>query len=114
MNHKKLNKIFRYAIFVSFVTFFALYLSQSTGYFEYRNSKKVALTNKQIEQFEQDVAAGKDVSVEDYLKSQEKQYNNAVSQAGLTISYGIENAFNESMNALFKMLSEAMESSASS
>ena len=63
MKHKKLNKIFRYSILVSFVTFFALYLSQSTGYFEYRNSKKVALTNEQIEKFENDVKEGKNIDL---------------------------------------------------
>ena len=46
-----------------------LYLSQSTGYFEYRNSKKVALTNKQIEKFEQDVKEGKNVDIENYIES---------------------------------------------
>ena len=104
----------RIVFLIFFFLFMILYSMQAAGYNEYSQNKKNMLTAEQIEQFEQDVAAGKDVGVEDYLKSQEKQYNNAVSQAGLTISYGIENAFNESMNALFKMLSEAVESSASS
>lgn len=84
---------------------------QAAGYNEYNQNRKRMLTEKEILKFEQDIEEGKDVSVTQYLKSQEKQYNNALSKVGLRISYGIEKAFNESMNAIFKMLSEAMESS---
>ncbi len=84
---------------------------QASGYNEYSQNKKKMLTDQQINAFERDISEGKDVSAEDYLKANEKNYNNAVSKAGLTISYGIEKAFNESMNAIFKMLSEAMEQS---
>lgn len=106
MNHKKLNKIFRYAIFVSFVTFFALYLSQSTGYFEYRNSKKVALTNKQIEQFEQDVKAGKNIDIEKYIDVNNQNYQNAISKTGLTISNATEKAIQKIINGSFKVLGD--------
>ena len=82
MKHKKLNKLFRYTILVSFVTFFALYLSQSTGYFEYRNSKKVALTNKQIEKFEQDIKEGKTVDIENYIETNNQNYQNTISKTG--------------------------------
>lgn len=82
---------------------------QAAGYNEYSQNRKKMLTNTQLQQFEQDIQNGKDVSIEQYLKKQEKQYNNAVSKAGLSVSYGIEKAFNDTMNALFQMLSEAME-----
>lgn len=104
MNHKKLNKIFRYAILVSFVTFFALYLSQSTGYFEYRNSKKVALTNKQIEQFEKDVKEGKKVDIEKYIDVNNKSYQNNISKAGLSISKVTEKTIQKIINSSFKVL----------
>lgn len=104
MNHKKLNKIFRYAILVSFVTFFALYLSQSTGYFEYRNSKKVALTNKQIEQFEKDVKDGKKVDIEKYIDVNNKSYQNNISKAGLSISKVTEKTIQKIINSSFKVL----------
>ncbi len=84
---------------------------QAAGYNEYSQNRKKMLTEEQITAFEKDVENGKDVTLEQYIKSQDKQYNNAVSKAGLTVSYGIEKAFNESMNAIFKMLSEAMEQS---
>lgn len=106
MKHKKLNKIFRYAILVSFVTFFALYLSQSTGYFEYRNSKKVALTNQQIKKFEQDVKEGKDIDIEDYIDVNNKDYQNTISKTGLTISSVTEKAIQKIINGSFKVLGD--------
>lgn len=82
---------------------------QASGYNEYNQNKKKMLTEEEIAAFEKDVAEGKDVTLEDYGKEKDKNYENAVSKAGLTVSYGIEKAFNESMNAIFKMLSEAVE-----
>ena len=106
MNHKKLNKLFRYAILVSFVTFFALYLSQSTGYFEYRNSKKVALTNKQIEKFEQDIKEGKNVDIENYIETNNQNYQNTISKTGLTISNLTEKAIRNLIDGSFKVLGD--------
>ncbi len=106
MNHKKLNKLFRYAILVSFVTFFALYLSQSTGYFEYRNSKKVALTNKQIEKFEQDIKEGKNVDIENYIETNNQNYQNTISKTGLTISNLTEKAIRKLIDGSFKVLGD--------
>ena len=106
MNHKKLNKLFRYAILISFVTFFALYLSQSTGYFEYRNSKEVSLTNKQIEKFEQDVKEGKNVDIEKYIDINNKNYQNAVSKAGLSISNTTEKVIQKIISGSFKILGD--------
>ncbi len=106
MDHKKLNKIFKYAIFVSFVTFFALYLSQSTGYFEYRNSKKVALTNQQIQKFEQDVKEGKNIDIEDYIDTNNQNYQNTISKTGLTISNVTEKVIQKIINGSFKVLGD--------
>ncbi len=106
MKHKKLNKIFRYFILVSFVTFFALYLSQSTGYFEYRNSKKVALTSKQIEKFEKDVKEGKNIDLENYIDVNNKSYQNALSKAGLSISNATEKVIQKIIGGSFKILGD--------
>ena len=106
MKHKRLNKIFRYSLLVSFVTFFALYLSQSTGYFEYRNSKKVALTKEQIEKFEKDVKEGKNIDIENYIDSNNKSYQNSLSKAGLSISNVTEKAIQKIIGGSFKVLGD--------
>lgn len=86
MKRDTLKKIFRVCLLTLFVTFMALYISQSTGYVEYENRKQVALTESQIKKFEADVAAGKKVDVEKYLKTNEKNYQNGISKMGLKIS----------------------------
>lgn len=104
MKHKKLNRIFKFILFTSFITFFALYLSQSTGYYEYKNSKKVALTNKQIEKFESDIKQGKKVDIENYINVNNKSYQNALSKAGLNISTTTEKVIRKIINGSFKVL----------
>lgn len=45
---KVLNVIFKYLFLMSFITFLTIYLSQATGYYEYRQYKKKELTEEQI------------------------------------------------------------------
>lgn len=104
----KLNKLFKYFILSSFVIFTALYISQASGYFEYRNSKKVALTNEQIKKFESDVKKGKNVDVEKYIKINNRNYENKISKTGLFISKTSEKVIGKVIEETFKILSKAM------
>ena len=106
MNRKILKRIFRYTFLTCFVTFMALYISQSAGYVEYENRKQVALTESQIKKFEADVAAGKDVDVEEYLKTNEKNYQNSLSRLGLKISKVAESGVKSAVDTGFKFLWE--------
>lgn len=106
MNRKLLKKGFRLGIMICFVTFLALFLSQSTGYVEYENSKQVALTEKQIKKFEKDVAAGKKIDMKQYLETNEKNYNNSISRLGLKISKTAENGVKTVVESSFKLLSK--------
>ena len=67
----------------------ALYFSQATGYYDFAEHKKVTLTNEQIKKFEEDVAQGKNLNIEDYLSNTDKNYQNKTSQMGLKISESI-------------------------
>ena len=80
------KKIFKFCFWCFFITFLTLYLSQATGYYEYQQHKKVTFTNEQIEKFEKDVIAGKNVDIESYLEDTTKSYNNKTSKLGYTIS----------------------------
>ena len=106
MKHKKENKIFKHIIFISFITFFALYISQSTGYFEYKNNKKVSLTNEQIKEFEQDVKKGKKIDIKKYIQINNKSYQNKLSKAGLSISEASEKSVQKFISESFKVLSK--------
>lgn len=96
------NKIFKICFYSLLITYITLYFSQVTGYYEYDQHKKVTLTQDQIKKFEEDVQNGVDLNIEDYVKIEQKDYQNKASEIGLTISTtlgdylkkGIENTFN--------------------
>ena len=104
MNHKKENKIFKYIVLISFITFLSLYISQSTGYFEYKNSKKVALTNEQIKEFEKDVNEGKNIDITKYIEINNKDYQNKLSKTGLQVSNILEKSVQKFISESFKVL----------
>ena len=73
---------------------------------EYENRKQVALTKKQIEKFEADVAEGKEVDITKYLKTNERNYQNKLSNTGLKISKVMKQGVNKVVNVSFKFLSD--------
>ncbi len=106
---KHLKKIFRFLFLTLFVTFMAIYVSKSAGYIEYENRKQVALTAKQIEKFEADVAAGKNVNLTKYLKKNERNYQNKISNIGLKVSETMEKGVNKVVKVSFKFLADLAE-----
>lgn len=106
MKHKKANKIFKYSLLVLFITFFSLYISQSTGYFEYQNQKKTGLTESQIKAFEQDVKEGKEVDLNNYINFNNQDYDNGMSKLGYTISSTTEKYVQKIIDSSFKALAK--------
>ena len=106
---KLLKKAFRMFITICFVTFMALFLSQNTGYMEYQNRRQVNLTNKQIKKFEKDVAEGKNINLEDYLKTNDYNYQNKLSKMGLKISIITGKIVKTTIQKSFKILSKLVE-----
>ncbi len=108
MDKDKLNKIFKSMVTISFIIFTVLYISQASGYFDYQNRKKVMMTNSQIKQFEQDVKEGKNVDLKKYIEANNKNYQNKLSKAGLSISTTSEKAIQKIIEETFKVLSKAI------
>ncbi len=106
MDKNKIKKFFKYTLFTSFITFFALYLSVSAGYYEYKTSKKVALTNSQIKQFEKDINKGKNIDIKKYIEANNKNYQNKLSNAGLTLSKKTQKCVQIIIDESFKFLSK--------
>lgn len=86
---KMINKFFGWFLFILFITFVTLYISQSTGYYEYEQARKTAFTKEQIERFEQDVKDGKEIDINEYLENTNKDYQNNISRFTLNVSEGI-------------------------
>ena len=83
---------------------------QTSGYNEYTKNRENMLTEEQIKEYEEDIAAGKDVTIKDYLNKDKVNYDNKVSDLGLDLSEFIGDIFNKGMNAFFEMLNEAVSS----
>ena len=106
MDRKKIKKFFKYTLLTSFITFFALYLSVSAGYFEYKTSKKVSLTNSQIKKFEKDINEGKKIDIKKYIEANNNNYQNKLSNAGLKLSKKTQKCVQIIINESFKFLSK--------
>lgn len=91
------------------MSFLVVYFSELTGYYEYQNYKKSALIEAQIEQFENDVASGKEIDMSKYLIVENKNYNNTLSNLASNLSDGISNIVKSGVDKTFKFLSKFVE-----
>ena len=109
MKKKKNNNIFNIIFMIFFLSFVVVYFSEATGYYEYKNHKKTALTEEQIKKFESDVASGKEVDLNDYLVKDNKKYSNKLSKLASNLSDGISSVVKNSVESTFKFLSNLIE-----
>lgn len=109
MKRKMFSKMFRFCFVFFLLLFLALYFSQATGYYDFTSYKKVVLTNEQIKKFEEDVANGKNLNIENYLVNTNKNYQNKTSQLGLKISEGIGKYAKKGIDVTFKVLNKLVE-----
>lgn len=103
------NKIFWKLFLALFIAFFALYVSEATGYYEFEQHKRVTLTQEKIKEFEKDIADGKNVDIKDYMGEREINYQTKISKAGLKISEGIGKYVQDGIEATFNFLNQIME-----
>lgn len=102
------EKILRTIMIFLFVIFLTIYLSNSTGYYEYGMHKKVELTNEEIEKFEEDVKNNKQIDIEDYQKDKSKEYSNEISRISLSISNFTSKYIKMGINKVFKTINKIM------
>ncbi len=105
------SQIGSFSFILLFLVFVGLYFTASSGYYETEERKKMTLTEEQIERFEQDVADGKQVDIENYLKLNERNYDNSISSTTLQISNKIGEYFEKGLNAFFNAMASAMNES---
>lgn len=106
--NKKLNKFFSYVFLVLFMAFLTLYSAGKAGYYEYTQNQKKVFTEEQIKKFEQDVALGKDVDIEDYLVVKEN-FQGENKRLGLKISEFIGTYTKLGVDKIFKILNKLVE-----
>ena len=106
---KKKNNWFKYIFMIFFFSFLIVYFSELTGYYEYQNHKKTALTDEQIKRFEEDVANGKEVDINEYIIVDTMEYNNKLSKVTSKISDGISDIVESGVERTFRFLSKLIE-----
>lgn len=102
----KKDNIFKVVFFILMLTYLTLYFAGVSGYYEYKNYKKMTLTEEQIIKFEQDVKDGKEVNVEDYIVEDKKYYNNKIANTGKKISFAISDTMTKVLSETFKTISK--------
>ena len=83
MNKEKILSTF---LFILFLTFIGIYVTNATGYNEYEMHKKTELTKEQIERFEEDIKENKNIDINDYVNANVSNYSNGFSKASLSFS----------------------------
>lgn len=101
MKHKKKQKTCKVILIFLFIAYITIYISQKSGYMDFQNYKKAYLTQEKIAQFEKDIKAGKKVDLTKYSDTDKKNYSNAISNAGYSLSKGISGLVNKGVIGLF-------------
>ena len=101
-------KIFKVFVIISIISFLGLFFAYSNGYSENMRRNKINLTNEKIEEFENDVMSGENISINDYLDD-DKDYSTKTSKASLKVSSKIENIVDYSIKFIFRKLGNMVE-----
>lgn len=101
---KLFSKIFWKIFLALLFGFGALYLSEATGYYEFEEHKKVALTAEKIKAFEEDIKKNKDINIKDYIDEKEVSYENNTSGIGLFLSESIKDIMENGLKSTFDFL----------
>ncbi len=91
-----------------FLSFFALYFTQAPDYVEKQLQNSTVMTEELIKQFEEDVASGKTIDVNDYI-IEENTYNNSISDAGYSISKQLEELITGSLESFFNSVGNVVK-----
>lgn len=88
-----------------FIIFLIIFISSSKDYYEYKAYTKTTLTKENIERFEKDVEDGKNVSINDYVVSDYKDYSNTITDIGYETGQVVETFMNKGIKKALKFLS---------
>lgn len=94
---KKNRNIFKTFLIISFIIFIGLYIASESGFYESKLRNEVALTDKAIYEFEQDVLNGEAVDLNTYLTKDYVDYSNSFTSLGEKLS-----------DALIKLITEGV------
>ena len=103
MKKKKKNYLL-IVMTVLFSIYCAILFSYNNGYYQTMAYKKMTLTEEAMRRFEQDIEEGKNISVNNYLVNDFKDYSNGVSNAGVKTGEMAEKFITKGLGKIFKVL----------
>lgn len=106
MNKKKIAKVIFICLFLAFLV---SYVIEMTGYYEYNLQNKTIMTNEAMAQFEKDLANGKDVTMEDYVVTTEKDYTSSLTRTTNKVSVKVNQFLKKGIEGMFKIVGTFVE-----
>lgn len=100
----KKGKIFKSVVLLVFTCYIIVYIISISSYYDYQLQKRTILTNEQIKLFESDISQGKDVSLNDYVVSTEKDYSNSLTKFTYKVTSNINKSIKNGIEICFKLL----------
>ena len=106
---KKKKKIVKYVLTIMFLSFVISYVIEKSGYYEYNLQNKTIMTNDAMARFEKDIADGKDVTLEDYVVTTEKDYTSSLTRTTNKVSVKVNNFLKKGIEGVFKIVGTFVE-----
>lgn len=95
------DKIIKFILFSFLVFFLVLLFAEHFGYYETKEERVKTLTEKQIEEFENDIKNGKKIDITDYVIEENKDYTNNLSKSIYKISLRLEKRTDQIIRLIF-------------
>lgn len=102
------TKLIKGIFFLLLLSFIVLLILEETGYYKTRTSKVKTLTEEQIKVFEQDIKAGKEIDINDYVINR-VDYTNDLSNKIYKISLKLEKGLDSVIKFIFRKVNEMVE-----
>lgn len=103
------KKIVKNIFIILFLAFIVSYVIEKTGYYEYNLQNKTIMTNEAISRFEKDLAEGKDVSMQDYVVTTEKDYTSSLTRTTNKVSIKVNKVLKEGIEGVFRIIGTFVE-----
>ena len=102
------TKLIKGIFFLLLLSFIVLLILEETVYYKTRISKVKTLTEEQIKVFEQDIKAGKEIDINDYVINR-VDYTNDLSNKIYKISLKLEKGLDSVIKFIFRKVNEMVE-----
>lgn len=105
MEEEKESHKFIKVLTILFISFLIMYISKEKGLYEIKTYNKTILTKESMLKFESDVNKGLNVSINDYLDNEYKDYSNIVTKTGSSLNRIVETFMNSGIKKTLKVIS---------